>query len=290
MRPRVSFLALPLVALVAACGAGEGDDGPPPAGGGYVALGDSYTSAPDIGRSVDDACRRSEGNYPRLVAAELDLDLTDVSCSGASTLNYADPQYLGDEDRPPQRDALGADTELVTVSLGANDYRLYARLVSCIPRATVDPDGSPCRDLFAAEAGQADAADPVAGVVDAIASRLGNVLDLVHRRSPDARVLVVGYPTALPVTKACRQFPVADGDVAFTADAMDALNEALARAAEESDAEYVDLATPTEGHDMCAEDPWVAGMNPTGPAAPYHPYAAEQRAAADAIVATLRGG
>ncbi|HVW32598.1 MAG TPA: SGNH/GDSL hydrolase family protein, partial [Acidimicrobiia bacterium] len=56
--------------------------------GRYVALGDSYTAGPGVPNQVPEAggCRRSDHNYPHLVAAALHLtDFHDVSCSGART-------------------------------------------------------------------------------------------------------------------------------------------------------------------------------------------------------------
>ena len=58
-------------------------------------------------------------------------------------------------------------------------------------------------------------------------------------------------------------------------------------AAGEVHLQYVDLYGPTRGHVVCATDPWMAGATPQGPAAPYHPYRAEQDAAAKAVIAAL---
>ncbi|MEQ6902798.1 SGNH/GDSL hydrolase family protein [Nocardioides sp. YIM 152588] len=311
MRRAAALLALPLAALPTAACSGEGatvtGEAPAP-GSAYVAIGDSYTAAPGIGASLDDACGRSAGNYPSLVAAALDLELTDVSCSGALTVHVSDPQYVGDQVRAPQGDALGAGTDLVTVSLGANDDGVFGGLLGCVPQAAADPTGSPCRDHYLGadlDGADLDGADldgagqdglapggvtPAEGAVDRLrvrlAGRVAAAVGAVQRRAPRARVLVVGYPVIAP-TETCPQFPLATGDVAFVAEVNAVLNDALAAGAAERGADFVDLTAPTEGHDLCSADPWVAGQTPTGPATPYHPYVEEQQAAAAAIVAAL---
>ena len=49
-------------------------------------------------------------------------------------------------------------------------------------------------------------------------------------------------------------------------------------------------APASTGHDMCAEDPWISGLQPEPSyAAPLHPYAAEQKLVADLLTDLLRG-
>ncbi|HMK98419.1 MAG TPA: hypothetical protein VK425_12780, partial [Acidimicrobiales bacterium] len=74
----------------------------------YVALGDSYTSGPKIPTqdSAAGGCDRSNHNYPSDLANDtaLDLTLTDVSCSGATTANILDTteDVSPGPDNPPQ--------------------------------------------------------------------------------------------------------------------------------------------------------------------------------------------
>src|SRR5690606_3391824 len=75
----------------------------------YVALGDSFTSAPFVPESsTAQGCFRSTGNYPALVGKELPgAEVVDVSCSGADTTHLKGPQTtaLGGQ-VPPQFEAL----------------------------------------------------------------------------------------------------------------------------------------------------------------------------------------
>ena len=116
----------------------------------YVAMGDSYTAAPLRPRpDRPQACMRSKRNYPRLVVSQLDnTKLKDVSCSGASTISVLGNQGFDTSDvvRPPQMEAVTSDTDLVTVSIGANDFRLFNSMIyECLDIGQTDPEGAPCR-------------------------------------------------------------------------------------------------------------------------------------------------
>src|SRR3954467_6015379 len=107
-----------------------------------VALGDSYASGPVIPPQTEQpwGCLRSSNNYAHQVARELDLDLTDVTCSGASTKHMwerhgVSPEeelsqygsqfgYNGYPGNPPQLDALRPNTDIVTLQIGGEHNRL----------------------------------------------------------------------------------------------------------------------------------------------------------------------
>lgn len=86
-------------------------------GGVYVALGDSYTSAPLVPNQHGDPidCARSDHNYPSLVAQALGLaTFVDVSCGSAQTKHMTEPQTdlpLGGTN-PPQFNGLRPDATL----------------------------------------------------------------------------------------------------------------------------------------------------------------------------------
>src|SRR5271165_556434 len=122
------------------------------AGVSYVAMGDSYTSAPGVlpvELTAPPECGQSEVNYPHLVAAALKLSVTDVSCGGAKTENFTVAQY---PHQPPQFDALTASTEVVSLGMGGNDHNLFATLVlGCtVTDAGRANLGAPCEKRFGA--------------------------------------------------------------------------------------------------------------------------------------------
>ena len=251
----------------------------------YVALGDSYTSGPRLGSRTGPAgCEQTSGNYPHLLAERLDLDLVDASCGGATTGNLEDPQTPPNgKEIPPQLDAVTEDADLVTLSLGGNDARAFGTLVTtCVGLAQEDRDGSPCTTLAAKGRGAVER--QLAGLAGRIEDAVGEILD----RAPDARVIVVGYPQIFPPQPGCDRLPLARGDYRLAHDVLHQLVAAQERGAKAAGAEYVDVWSATKGHDICSDDPWIAGIVPERRALAYHPYAEEQRVVADLLVEQVR--
>jgi lysophospholipase L1-like esterase len=251
----------------------------------YAALGDSYTAAPELPTISTEGCFRSDHNYPHLVARQLDdVTLRDVSCGGARTDAVLQSQVQTEADRvqPPQIDAVTADTDLVTIGMGVNDLGFVVTAAfGCLLVAENDPRGAPCEE---------DNAEKVPRLLENIQDRLVDVVEAIANRAPEARILVVGYPRLLPDSGGCpKRFPIADGDVAFVRESFDRLNETVEAAADEAGVEYVDVATASEGHDICSDEPWINGKheNKRTGASPYHPTPAEQQAVAELILDLL---
>ncbi|MFD9595498.1 SGNH/GDSL hydrolase family protein [Kitasatospora sp. NPDC059973] len=275
--------------------------------GPYVALGDSYTSGLKIAPQVGEprGCARSAVNYPSLVAKALGLAddrFKDVSCSGARTGDLTGSQETdGGGVNPPQLDALSPATRLVTVGIGGNDAGFMEVVGECAKENLADVVKSligsgrapaPCKDHYASAGG---AADQVQRKVDTAGERLGQVLQEVKRRSPQARVYVVGYPVLLPADPASC-VPVlgralAAADLGFIAEKEQQLNAMLKRRAETAGAVFVDAAAPSAGHDMCAGEAarWVEPPFPAPGLAAIHPNARGQEGVAAAVLKAVRG-
>ncbi len=253
----------------------------------YVALGDSYTAAPLVPKmSMAGGCLRSESNYPSLVAAAMPgLDLVDQSCSGADTSHLLAPQTIGDSDVPAQLDAVDADTDVVTLGIGGNDFDLFGNLMGyCTALRDQDPEGSPCRDT----AQQPDVGDVYLDALPKIRTHLVRAVREIRRRAPDALVLVVGYPQIVPDDGGCAALPFAAGDVDYARMVNRRLVTTVEAAAERADAPYVDVWKATAGHDICADDPWINGAETVfEKALAYHPLAAEQAVVAELVLAEL---
>jgi lysophospholipase L1-like esterase len=254
----------------------------------YVALGDSYTAAPLVpDTDVSNGCLRSTNNYPALVAAGLPgTRLLDVSCSSASSTSLVGVQRTnGGGVVPPQFDALTEDTDLVTVGIGGNDFRLFATLIGdCARLRASDPTGSPCKDRLTA-----GGTDRLKAELRQIRTHITAIVKGIRDRSPKARVLVVGYPQILPAKGTCPALlPLATGDVAYARTINKGLAAALEQGAKAARGEFVDLFHATAGHDICADHPWINGRyTDTKRALAFHPFAAEQKKAADLVLATL---
>jgi lysophospholipase L1-like esterase len=254
----------------------------------YVALGDSYTAAPGVPQTeTKTGCFRSSGNYPQLVADRLGSTLVDVSCSGATTLDLTGRQQRGDQVQPPQLAALSADTSLVTLGIGGNDLGLFQTLISeCVQLATADPNGSPCRDQMQAGGRQQDL---LVAKVAKIGARVTASVEAIHERAPNAEVVLVAYPQPVPKEGSCQTLPLATGDYPYVRSIVADLDDALRAAAEGGQARFVDVLAASEGHDVCAgADAWVNGSTTDlSRAAAYHPFAVEQQAVADLVVAAV---
>lgn len=248
----------------------------------YVALGDSYTAAPGVPTDQPGPCLRSEANYPSLLAEELGAELDDRSCSAATLGHLTTAQYAG---IPPQLDALSTETDLVTLSLGANPALSRLWFFGCPSLRDRDPEGSPCKEAVDREDG--------AGLGDgfaALGQQLDTALQAIHRRAPEARVVVVGYPTVFPATGSCPdRLELATGDIRYADELLRRLNGVLEDAAGRNDAGYADTYAATRGHDICADDAWIQGRTTElGVALFYHPRAEEQQAVAAVLAELLR--
>ncbi|HYH31925.1 MAG TPA: SGNH/GDSL hydrolase family protein [Pseudonocardia sp.] len=241
----------------------------------YVALGDSYAAGPLIpvqtGQPV--GCLRSSRNYPSVVAETIGVaEFRDVSCSAATTEHLTGPQNVPLGVNPPQVDALTADTDLVTVSIGGNDIGFGEIVSECARRSPLQPTGSACEDHYTA-----GGSDQLAQRIEEAAPQVAAALAAIEERAPDARVLLVGYPAILP-DEGPGCFPVvpfSPGDVAYLRQVEKDLNAMLADQASGAGVDYVDTYTPSIGHDACQPPgtKWVEGLVPTAPAAPVHPNA-----------------
>jgi hypothetical protein len=258
----------------------EVEDSSPDTTFDYVALGDSFTAT-----GLPEAkwpCKRSSQNYPQLVSqAHPAWELIDVSCGGAATDDMLGSQDVRGTVQRPQFEAIDDGTDLVTVSLGGNDFDVYwAYLYRCTQLVAQDPDGDPCR---VSNGGQLEKQ------MGPIRAKLAEVLEEAAKKAPQARVLLVGYPRLLPDEGSCPgRVPVAKGDVAYVREMHRLLVQAQKGAASDAGAEYVDLYTPSKGHDICSDKPWINDYT-DGPEGAYnfHPMPALERAVADLILEML---
>ncbi|WP_457031667.1 SGNH/GDSL hydrolase family protein [Kitasatospora sp. P5_F3] len=245
-------------------------------------------------------CLRSDQNYGHLVAAALQsTTYTDVTCSAAKVKHLTEAQYGLYE---PQLNALKADTALVTLGIGGNDLGVsdlgVAELIAtCVGGAVVNPFGTPCKDVYADghwvwqdwQFQWVYGEDKLRTRIAAAEPQLADGLRKIRAKSPNAKVLLVGYPSVMPSngSTCINRQPVTPGDVEYLHGVLTDLNAMLARTAAANGATYVDTAGPTKGHDACSDNPWIEGLLPQSPAAPFHPNAAGERVMADTVLRTL---
>ncbi|MGW6793184.1 ricin-type beta-trefoil lectin domain protein [Streptomyces chartreusis] len=244
---------------------------------GYVAMGSSFAAGPGIPPTQDSggasACSRSGVNYPSIVTREIGANLTDVSCSGATTANVLTTSQSG---QPPQVQAVTAETRVVTVTIGGNDVNYLGSI-----------NAYSCQTGGGTNCGTVDR-NAINQTFPALAGRIENVVKAIHGAAPQAHVYLVNYFTLLPTSGVCANVPLTDDQATFERSIASRLAEATATAATATGATLVDLAAASRGHDACSASPWVESYRPAAGRATYHPNEAGMRAAATLIQSALQ--
>ena len=224
---------------------------------------------------------RSARNWAHDIARAQDYELTDVSCGGAQTSDYASSQFRG---VAPQLDALSPETDLVTMTIGGNDSDLFISVIRACSSAaaTTAGRGNPCQEQYGDRF--------VDTINDVIYPNLVQALENVQANAPNARVAIAGYLRILPPTEGCYPIvPIASGDVPYLNDIQAALNGAIERAAAATGATYIDVSGISKGHDACKPigTRWVEPAFGSTNYVPVHPNALGERAMARQAIAVL---
>lgn len=295
MRVKTSTVMISLVASATLLvpGTAQAADVPGPGVHHYVALGDSFTAGPFVPGMSSLQCFRSNNNYPSTLAVKLgayyDGDrFSDVSCSGADTTSM-EGEYTTEIGTgvDPQLDALRPDTDLVTLGIGGNDETMFGTIIGCSSLQNDDLTGSPCR-----QANTVNGVDRLAQIVPRTKAQVARVIQAIKKRSPHARVIVVGYLRLYPADHTpCADVPLSRDDIAWADGLERLLNDALSRVASENQVAFVDTYGPSLGHDACAgDDAWVQGdyTNLTQAIA-WHPLRAGMDAVAQLVYDKVNG-
>ncbi len=251
----------------------------PSSGLQYVALGDSYSAGegapnPDyiFGTDLDDnRCHRSTAAYPYLLANALGLPIETFffeACAGAEIRDFYHGNGPDKKREQPQRNWLNTVTTLVTLTIGGNDAGFPDVMEYCARRTIYE---KLCQKKFQ---------DDVTKAIDRISSpksdqehSLPKLFAEIRRRSPNAKVLVVGYPRLFPkippvvcLTGAPdHRFPLPASQLSiFVKSDMEWMNEmakqldyTIATAAANAGFTYIDNYNAMDGHELCTGDPYL---------------------------------
>jgi len=268
----------------------------------YAALGDSYSSGEgvmpyrDLDESLFDGCHRSSRAYPTKIrlpgatqslAQQQEARFDFFACSGAITDNIrADGE--GQYGEPPQldrRNAVGANRDLVTLTIGGNDAQFARILAYCL--AHRDCDGlRPFGDDVGLTLG-----DFAPLLVSYVKMKVQDLLASIRAATPNAATVVLGYPLIVSgreCTKATipgvEGAALSESEQSFLRDANKQLNRAIAEAAAKAGVHYVSVEASFEGHGVCAgDDDWIFGMQLPFVKASFHPTARGQAELARAV-------
>lgn len=242
----VAALALAAVGLPATAHAASGD---------YVALGDSYSSGLGAGSYYDDGtdCRRSSKAYGVLLASGAGLDLTLAACSGATTSSVASQQLS----------ALDSSTSRVTITVGGNDIGFAPVLTECAkPGWWGDCDGA------------IDEALQIA--TQQLPGRLSSLFGQIRQRSPQADVVVSGYPQLFNGDDCHALTFFSGGEMSRLNSAALQLNSVIRQQAVAAGFEFVNPVPTFDDHAVCDDSAWINNLSmPVDES--FHPNAAGHR-------------
>ncbi|MFC9932226.1 SGNH/GDSL hydrolase family protein [Streptomyces sp. NPDC127190] len=226
----------------------------PPAITGYVALGDSYSSGVGAGDYLAEGagCKRSSRAYPALWAqTHRTASFAFLACNGARTKDVLSGQ-IG---------ALGPRTRLVTLTVGGSDAGFAAAMAACALGGT-----TPC--MFALAGARSTVDGPLAADLDRLYSA-------IRYRAPAARVVVLGYPHLYRLHGTCR-IGLPDSVRAAVNDAVDHLDEMIAKRAADHGFAFADVRAAFAGHEICSPHPWLRSVDLMALTESYHPTAPGQ--------------
>ncbi|GGY09430.1 SGNH/GDSL hydrolase family protein [Streptomyces djakartensis] len=221
--------------------------------GGYVALGDSYSSGVGAGSYISSSgdCKRSTKAYPYLwAAAHSPSTFHFTACSGARTGDVLSGQ-LG---------PLSSATTLVSVSVGGNDAGFADVMTTCVTQSD-----SACVSRI----------DTARAYVDStLPGKLDSVYSAIRSKAPAARVVVLGYPRFYKLGTTCAG--LSETKRKAINDASDHLNTAIAKRAANHGFVFGDVRTTFTGHELCSGDAWLHSLNLLNIGDSYHPKAPGQ--------------
>ena len=181
----------------------------------YIATGDSIPSGVDLGTSYEnDADGRSDAShaYPARLGDRLltlpsvgGIDLNNTACSGTTTAQYRDtavcPQSLAGSQNMSQLNyvlsPLGHDPEVITITIGADDYALKLVDQCVLPKlASLDFVGAAlCSDQYLRNENSPQNPNNLA----AVGNRLKDILGRLTAKYPNSLIVVTNYYNPAPL-------------------------------------------------------------------------------------------
>ena len=241
--------------------------------GFYAGLGDSVAAGVGLaGSGFADVCGVSSESYVDTVAVFTGQAYENFACSGATAGDLVTKQRLnGAEDIEAQLDQAFAagQPELITITAGANDMHWVDFLRKCY--------GATCGTNFDNAASR--------GLLAALRVKLNYALGEISFRSEGAppQVILTGYYQPLSQTCSALSSNLTSSEITWINQQVGRLNDAISDAA--ANFSFASFAPVSfAGHDICADDPWVQGVNDQ---APFHPTAEGQEIIAQTVIRHL---
>lgn len=219
--------------------------------GGYVALGDSYSSGVGAGSYISSSgsCDRSTNAYPYLWnAAHSPSSFAFNACSGATT----------DDVLSNQLGSLNSGTSLVSITIGGNDAGFSDVMTTCVLQSDSD-----CISRI----------DTAKAYVDStLPGKLDNVYNAISAKAPGARVVVLSYPRFYLLGQTC--LGLSDTKRSAINGAADYMDAAIQKRAAAHNFVFGDVRSAFSTHEICSSDSWLHSVNWLDISESYHPTAA----------------
>lgn len=231
--------------------------------GNYVALGDSYSSGDGAGdydpsTAEPGGCWRSENAYPRLISEEYEFSGTLAFFACSSHKGEDMLSQLGTPESQIER--VTDHTSLVTVGIGGNDLGFIPVLRTCMVRMPI-LDNTAC----------VDQEEEVTDRMEQFEETLTQVLEEIHERAPDARILVLGYPRLFPENPTGMYYTLSVSDQEWLNTVAERFNGAIRDTVYRVDgdvygerdvgsAEYVNVFSSLNGYEVSADEAWLNGI------------------------------
>ncbi|MFF3502818.1 SGNH/GDSL hydrolase family protein [Streptomyces sp. NPDC003247] len=254
-RSRIAVIvsSLLLAAGAALTGATSAQGAQLAATGGYVALGDSYSSGVGAGSydSSSGDCKRSTKSFPYLWnAANAPTSFAFTACSGARTGDVLSGQLS----------PLNSATGLVSLTVGGNDAGFADVMTTCVTSSD-----STCVSRINTARAYVDSTLP---------GQLDSVYSAIRSKAPNARVVVIGYPRFYKLGTTC--VGLSETKRSAINAASDQLNTAIAARAAAHGFVFGDVRTTFSGHEICSGSSWLHSVNWLDIGESYHPTASGQ--------------
>jgi hypothetical protein len=259
----------------------------------YIALGDSYTSGEGAydylaGTDTDeDVCHLSRNSYPLLLTHDLFSAAGghSVACSGAvlNDVGSRSQQYRGqvrggptlgqlEQEQPGLLSSVKTNyipgyiaqhlfvadklPRVVTVSVGGDDIGFGSIVESCVaPHLSRHISDSTCFDTYEDRA-------EITQSIDRMVPKWTNLYKQLLSESPGVQLYAVGYPQIVDDTGTCAlNVHLNKSELEFSMEAIDYLNEQVAKAASAAGATYVDISQALKGHRLCETASYNVAVN-----------------------------
>ncbi|MER6980569.1 SGNH/GDSL hydrolase family protein [Streptomyces carpinensis] len=221
--------------------------------GGYVALGDSYSSGVGAGSYMSSSgdCDRSTKAYPYLWnAAHSPSSFDFTACSGART----------DDVLANQLGPLNSGTSLVSITIGGNDAGFSDVMTTCVLQSD-----STCLSRINTAKAYVDTTLP---------GKLDNLYSVIRSKAPSAHVVVIGYPRFYLLGQTC--LGLSETKRSAINGAADYMDAAIAKVAANHGFTFGDVRTTFSGHEICSGSSWLHSVNWLDIGVSYHPTASGQ--------------